>query len=174
MDPARFDRLTQTLSTAGSRRAVLAAVGITFALAQGQSASADPTCAANGARCGRETDLPCCSGWCKRKRGSHTKVCRQADHEGVCTVEENICGGNVIRCGDTVAGPSGPSCDCYVTTTGRSFCGEEAKSETCDCTSDRACEQQVGKGAKCVNDSCSSCAQSTICATPCTTLDPVL
>jgi hypothetical protein len=169
MDPARFDRLTQTLSTVGSRRAVLAAVGTVFALARGQSASADPTCAANGTRCGGATDLRCCSGWCKRKRGRHKKVCHPAEHQGVCTVEDNICGGTVIPCGKTIFGAS---CDCYVTTTGRSFCGEEAKSETRDCTSDRACEQQVGKGAKCVNDSCSSCV-SGICATPCSTLDPV-
>lgn len=36
------------------------------------------TCLADGARCGRAGDAPCCSGRCARKRGSRKRVCRRA------------------------------------------------------------------------------------------------
>src|SRR5215208_1663025 len=112
MDPTRFDRLTQMLSTAGSRRAALA-TGAALVLAGWQRVSAEPTCAATGERCGRATDLPCCSGWCKRKRNSRKKFCHQADNQGVCTFEEANCISSSIFCGFD---DSGNECTCYVTT----------------------------------------------------------
>jgi hypothetical protein len=164
----RFDRLTQVLFTAGSRRAalraLLAVAGSALSLAGGQRVSAQD-CAAAGKRCGGGRE-PCCSGWCKRKRGSSKKFCRQADNQGVCTVKHNYCVTGSPPCG---LDDSDNECLCFVTTTGRSFCGLGGFSaQDCGCTSDKACET-LGAGAKCVQaDVACGCASSTsACLRPC-------
>jgi hypothetical protein len=102
-------------------------------------------------------------------------VCRRADNQGVCTVEQNICTGGSISCGTGSLGP----CVCYVTTTGRSFCGAMAGFQlgTCGCASNQECEQRLGlKGAKCVvTDNCPGCPSGATsgCMAPCENLDPV-
>jgi hypothetical protein len=170
MDPTRFDRLARTLSAAGSRRvalrALLAGATAALGLAGGQRVSAQ-SCAASGERCGRSTDLPCCSGWCKRKHGSRKKFCRQADDQGVCTVDQNICGTSSFPCGFD---DRGNICVCFLTTTGRSFCGLGGISaDDCDCTSDKACVTRLGAGAKCVqaNAACGCATSTTACLGPC-------
>jgi hypothetical protein len=175
----RFDRLTQVLFTAGSRRgalrALLAVAGSALSLAGGQRVSAQ-NCAAAGKRCGGGRE-PCCSGWCKRKRGSSKKFCRQADNQGVCTVVDNICAGSSHVCGRNASGA--PVCLCFVTTSGRSFCGAEEQIQpgNCDCVSNQECEQRIGKGAKCIqvdqfcDDACPG--STTGCKAPCPNLNPV-
>ena len=170
MDPTRFDRLTRTLSTAGSRRAALRALlaGTTAVLglagAQRTAAQLDCTLKATGARC--QSGAECCSGWCKRKRGSRKKFCRLADQQGVCNVENNYCGSSSFPCGFD---DSGNICLCFVTTTGRSFCGLGGiAAQDCGCTSDKACEP-LGAGAKCVqaNVACGCASSTSACLRPC-------
>jgi hypothetical protein len=168
----RFDRLTQVLFTAGSRRgalrALLAVAGSALSLAGGQRVSAQD-CAAAGKRCGGGRE-PCCSGWCKRKRGSSKKFCRQADNQGVCTIEKNFCVTGSPPCG---LDDSGSDCVCFVTTTGRSFCGLGGiAAQDCGCTSDEACET-LGAGAKCVqaNVACGCASSTSACLRPCPKLN---
>jgi hypothetical protein len=135
---------------------------------RGQRVSAQ-TCAATAERCGRATDLPGCSGWCKRKHGSRKKFCRQADRQGVCTVEQNIC---VETKGSFPCGldESGNECFCFETTADHSFCGLGGISaDNCDCTSDKQCEKRIGTGAKCVqvNEACGCDDSTTACLGPC-------
>ncbi len=173
MDPVRFDYLSRTLVTAGSRRAVLGALlagaGTALGLA-GQPAIAQPSCLANRERCSDGSE--CCSGRCVR-RNDGKKVCRKADNQGVCTVEQNICVTGSIACGTQSAGHA---CDCYETIKGHSFCGERRLFATCGCTSNAECER-AEKGAKCIQlgPNCAPCQNgaTTVCRTPCLDLDPV-
>jgi hypothetical protein len=157
MHPRHFDRLTLTLSITSSRRAALRAVlsASALGLARGQHVSALTTCSlkANGTRC--SDGVECCSGLCKRKKGSHKTFCRQAPGQGTCTIEQDEC---VSTCNDNV------QCHCSVTTNGRSFCGG---SEACTaCTRDTECTKVTGKGSKCVQ--CATCSGiDTFCAAPC-------
>ena len=181
MDAGHFDRLARTLSIGGTRRAalstLLAAAGTAFGLSGAQRTAAQTSCSlkANRVRC--QSGAECCSGFCKRKRGTDKKFCRQANHQGVCTIEENQCDGGSDVCG-TQNGVSGP-CFCYRTTTGRSFCGNDAaiQPDDCDCTSDAQCENRVRKGAKCVdlvNSGCIGCLSgvNSGCMAPCRFLTP--
>ena len=174
-----FDRLARTLALAGTRRATLGALlagaGTALGFVRPALVVAQGGCKTNGTRCQDGAD--CCSGRCKPKRHTNKriKVCRQADNQGVCTVEVNICSGNSTQCGTPSGG--GP-CFCFVTTKWRSFCGTTSdRTDICDCTSNEKCEQLIGKGAKCVSlgSSCAGCAPSTTsaCFAPCPTLDPI-
>jgi hypothetical protein len=173
MDASAFDRLARTLFRATSRRAALGALlttaGAALGLAGTQRASAQG-CLTNGERCHLGED--CCSGRCKR-RNNGKKVCKPAEHQGVCTIEQNRCVGSSGGCGEE---SGGAPCVCVVTTIGRSFCGAGPVPETCGCTSNKKCEKQVGKGAKCAQgrDQCpTGCGSSgdNVCVTPCPTLD---
>jgi hypothetical protein len=182
MDVATFDQLARTLGLAGTRRAALATLlagaGTALGLTGEQRASAQG-CTSNGARCQDGTE--CCSGRCKPKRHTHhhISVCRQADNQGACTVGENICAGSSdFSCGTGSLG----LCHCFVTTTGRSFCGaffNIRRTDDCDCTSNDECEDRIGKGAKCIQTGTRcvgpSCPPSTTsgCMAPCQHLDPV-
>jgi hypothetical protein len=181
MDAAAFDRLSRTLSTAISRRAtlagLLAAAGSALSLSGGQQAGAQG-CFANGTRCSNGTE--CCSGRCRR-RNDGKKVCRRAASQGECTVEDNVClEGLSVQCGTDGTGTV--ACRCFVTTTGRSFCGLNPLNPPtdCDCASNRECEQSLGKGAKCVQvassgsgNFCGCPGSTTGCRAPCPNLDPV-
>jgi hypothetical protein len=173
MDPRRFDRLTQTLSTTGSRRAtlagLLAAAGGVLSLGASLPAVAQG-CQPNGTRC--RDGAQCCSGRCKRRNRDTHGTCRQADNQGECTVALNICTSNSITCGSD-GGGSLP-CLCYVTKTGRSFCGARFPAEaTCGCTSNTQCEKQAGKGAKCVQGTAFCDCATNFCVGACSNLDPV-
>ena len=176
MEPVRFDILVRSFSIPGTRRAtlgvLLAGAGIAFGW-DGRQRAAAQGCAANGTRCSDGTE--CCSGRCRRNRHRGRKTCRQAPQQGVCTVEQNLCTFSVADCGTN---STGGDCFCFVTSTGRSFCGETYVPESCGCTSDKQCESQLpnGKGARCVNAQggvgCSACT-TTVCAPPCSDPDPV-
>ena len=171
MDPTRFDRLTQMLSTAGSRRVALRALlgGVTAVLGlagvQRAAAQLDCTLTATGARC--QSGAECCSGWCKRKRGSRKKSCRLANQQGVCNVENNICGPGSFPCGFD---DSGNTCLCFVTITGRSYCGLGGISaDNCGCTSDKECVTRLNTAAKCVqaNPACGCPNSTSACLAAC-------
>src|SRR5687768_8464966 len=148
MDARAFDRLAQALVTAGTRRAALAALlaaaGTGVGL-PGQRATAQ-RCAANQERCSDGAE--CCSGVCERLSGDGEKRCRQAEHQGECTIKQDHCLDNTPGCGLSSIG----WCRCYVTTQDRSFCGEHQSlhPDNCRCSSNRECEQRIGEGAKCI------------------------
>jgi hypothetical protein len=177
MDAAAFDRLSRTLWLAGSRRAALGALLASAGglLGRGASPAAAQGCQPNGTRCRHGAD--CCSGRCKERHRDTHGTCRQADNQGVCTVELNVCTTGSIICGTG----SFFNCFCFVTTRGRSFCAENSTIQpgNCTCASNQECEQRVGEGAKCVvvgaapNPNCSSCgANGTACMAPCPNLNP--
>jgi hypothetical protein len=168
MHASAFDRLARTLFHATSRRAALATLfttaGATLGLAGTQRATAQE-CLDNGERC--HTGDECCSGLCKR-RNNGKKVCMRADNQGICTIERNSCAGSSLNCG---TGSSG-DCFCFVTASGRSFCGDAViQSEGCGCTSNKQCERLIGKGTKCIQYAgCANCLSATNCMAPCPTL----
>jgi hypothetical protein len=181
MDASTFDRLTRTLFRTTSRRAAL---GVLLASAGGALGLGVPPpataqgCKANRERCG--SDAACCSGRCTRRRQEGPRVCRQADNQGECTVEQDVCAGNNTHCGTN---SSADLCFCFVTTTGRSFCGASVgiPAENCDCASNEECADRFGQGAKCVATgasgfiTCQTCREEggTGCVLPCPNLDPV-
>ena len=163
MDAKHFDSLTRSLLAAGSRRAALRllgapALGRILALLSGLSLTTllarevrAQECSPDGTRCGRATDPECCSGWCKRKRGSRKKFCRAAPGQGICTVEDNICGTGDTRT-TTCNATGSATCFCYVTSRGFSFCGQADAIVCVNCTSDADCVNRPGgqAGDRCV------------------------
>jgi hypothetical protein len=151
MDAKRFDTLARSLTSVRSRRPVLAllvGLGLTgLVVADG----AAQQCLATGNRCGRADDPECCSGWCKRNRGSRKKFCRAAPDQGICTIEDNICGAGDTRT-TTCNAPDTPICFCYVTSRGFSFCGQADAIVCVNCTSDADCVKRPGgqAGDRCV------------------------
>jgi hypothetical protein len=153
VDIDRFDALARRLSATGSRRAALRALAaglVTFSLG-GRTVRADhATCTlkANGERC--TSGAECCSGRCKRKRGTNKRFCRKAPGQGICTVVENICETQSGDCNSTGT----PQCLCFVAEDGFSFCGRNADIvERCFiCDSDADCEKRPGgqTGDRCV------------------------
>jgi hypothetical protein len=90
MDAERFDQMTKALTRGWDRRTVLRRTGggvlasvLGLLGAPGlteiavRDVTAQTTCLVFGSPCGRETDPPCCSGRCVRKRGTHKKFCRK-------------------------------------------------------------------------------------------------
>ena len=163
MDGERFDRIAKALGTGVGRRGVLrgalgAALGAALGVAGVRQAAAQGTCLENGSRCGREGDGTCCSGVCKRKRGTNKKFCRQAPGQGNCTVEWRGCPEflhEVRTCGQ--------GCECYVTTRGASFCGDGGPCVACE--QDADCEKTGKKGSKCIT--CRWCPGGNTCVAPC-------
>jgi hypothetical protein len=159
MDTARFDRFTVTFARRGTRRAALAllsAIGLSALLVE----EARAACASNGTRCGRPTDLACCSGRCVRKQGTHKKFCRPVRGQGTCTVEHNNCGTGGTDCN------SNPNCACYVTTRGWSVCGDGSQLSCATCEQDTDCKGVTGKGSRCVPCP-GTCGSGTLCVHPC-------
>jgi hypothetical protein len=161
MDPIRFDRLTMILSHRSTRRTalgLLAALGLTGLVREEAAA-----CSGNTTRCGRATDLECCSGRCVRKRGTRKRYCRQAPDQGICTINQNVC----QSAASTLCSSVDIGCQCRRTTQGYSFCGGGS---TCfNCETDADCEKRVGGhgGDRCVQ--CSGCTSSNgrSCTFPC-------
>jgi hypothetical protein len=157
MDATRFDTLTQGWSTRRSRRTALRLVGVPalgsvlglLGMSTAGATHEPGLCLPNGSRCGQTDDPACCSGRCKRKRDTNKKFCRAAPGQGICTIEGDTCltGSHACDAGGTF------SCTCYVTTTGRSFCGDNDSATCVNCQSDRDCEErpEVGqRGDRCV------------------------
>ncbi len=165
MDTRRFDALVRTLGTAGSRRSALRALlGAAFGVASGLLGLKDAAaaCATNGTRCGRARDAPCCSGICKRRRGTHKRFCRAAPNQGICTTETNACFGTSFPC---QAGPTF-SCNCYGTKSGTAFYGQNGAFCQDNCSTDAACAPR-GQGARCLGPETLCCADG--CVPPCDT-----
>jgi hypothetical protein len=142
MDAERFDRLLLALTRARTRRSVLgllAALGLTGLVARDVVAQ---DCAANGTHCGRAGDLPCCSGWCKRKRGTSKRFCRQAPGQGICTIEADTCVTGSPNCDAASSG----SCHCWVTSRGFSVCATSSSPDCLACESHADCEKRPGVG----------------------------
>lgn len=174
MDAQSFDDLAR--GTAGPTRRVTlrllagAALAPLWPAASGDVLAVTSTCAFEGSRCGRASDLPCCSGICKRKKHSRKRVCQVAPHQGICTVLENRCTGDSTVCGEGASG----NCRCYVSTNGVSVCGNDQyfcpAGESC--VRDADCLNVTGNGSYCVQsgvecgDPGTDCAVS-FCATPC-------
>jgi hypothetical protein len=118
---------------------------------------------------------------CKHLSGDAEKRCRQADHQGVCTIKQNECTFDGSRPCGTLS--SGSGCRCFVTTEGHSFCGRTAplRINDCGCFNNRDCEQRIGPGAKCIQPKgdaghrflCGCRGTRSGCMAPCPTLDPV-
>ena len=158
MEAERFDTLTRAWSSSASRRAAVRflgvrVLGIVLTLFMTGTARATHTagdCLHNGVRCTAGTD--CCSGWCKRKRGSRKKFCRATPDQGICTVEQNTC----VTSSDDCDAAGTAACTCYVTTRGFSFCAQNEGPLAClDCTSDADCEDRDPEGQ--AGDRCVQC-----------------
>jgi hypothetical protein len=109
----------------------------------------------------------CCSGRCSRRRGRKRKRCRAVPGQGTCTIRDNVCAGVEVGCnGD-------PTCACYVTTAGTSFCAEDgtACQEGGICTTNAICEAVLGPGSVCVRPPacCGGRFGQTACVRPCPT-----
>jgi hypothetical protein len=164
MDSRCFEAIVRSFGTGATSRRdalrVLAGAALVGLLARfgADGAGAQGACLDNGQRCGGELGT-CCSGFCKRKRGTNKRFCRPAPGQGTCTIEQDACVD-----GSTCNGDS--QCRCSVTTRGQSFCGGGG---TCtDCTGDAKCEKLTGRGSKCVQ--CPNCfGFNTLCRPPCPT-----
>ena len=151
MDTEQFDRFAVALSRRTPRRSflsLLAALGVTGLVVKDVAAE---ECLAAGARCGRATDPPCCSGWCKRKHGSRKKVCKAAPDQGTCSVLMDFCADN----GGVPCDTGSQSCVCYVSSRGYSVCAQ-SPGECYACETDADCEQRPGVGQP--GDHCIQCA----------------
>jgi hypothetical protein len=164
MDPTRFDRLTMILSHRRTRRTVLgllAALGLTGLVRQEVAAACQ---GGTGGRCGRATDLECCSGRCVRKRGTRKRYCRQAPGQGICTIHQDRC----QSLGSTNCAAGADRCLCHWTTQGYSFCGG---GYVCvdQCETNADCEKRDGghRGDRCVAAPGCCPGSSRACARPC-------
>ena len=160
MDDRRFDALARFLVLSTTRRSLLKTAAGTALGSLLTTAGVERVAAAlrqNGKPCRRGSQ--CASGLCKGPRGE--KTCRQAPSQGICTIADNSGepGATPIPCG------AGSRCFCWVTTSGRSFCGQAAP-ETCGCGADNRCG--TIPGAVCVqNFSCGPIGAPTACVLPC-------
>jgi hypothetical protein len=154
MDPAHFDRLAITVGQRITRRSALSLVtALGFTGIRSQGAGAQLGGLVNGEPCSK--GFECASGFCRRKKGTNKRFCRQAKGQGICSTEFNACeaGGNLV-CGTATGGGD---CNCYVTGSGYSFCGVEDTCFACQTNSD--CEQRPGVGQK--GNRCVVCAGCT-------------
>ena len=185
MDAHRFDSLARFLTTAGSRRRALAALGSLVTL------GALPA----GAKKGKKNEKPktnafrcvdvgkgcqgkngtCCSGICKGKKPEKGKKDNSkcvAHNAGICTPETDSCTLGVgISCN-----PSNPSCSCALTTGNAGFCGAftgGVEGHCRVCKKDTDCEAEFGAGAACLVMGGVGCTAfcpatgRTACAPPC-------
>ena len=114
MNEPRLDDAAKTLATA-SRRRTLRAAGAVLAVGLARLCPAPARaghfgCQHLGARCADATQ--CCSGICKRKRGTNCKTCR-AHGKGICKAGQDSCAQpGAYPCGSNFGSP----CHCFVTT----------------------------------------------------------
>ncbi len=163
MNPRRFDHLAFALGRRTPRRSLvglLAAMGVTGLLARDVAAA---TCRPDGTRCGGSTGVTYCSGSCKTQHGSHKKVCRPAPSQGTCTIERTSCGNGLT--GDCSV--AGTPCTCFVTSSGRSFCGELLKVTCTASTTDEQCTEQTGKGSACITTGPTCCTTTSTFGATC-------
>ena len=156
MDGARFDRLAVAVGQRITRRAtigLLAALGLTEFASQGAGAQLGGL--VNGQPC--TSGDQCVSGRCVRKEGTQKKFCRQAQGQGICSIEFNACEADgELVCGDD-GEVGGVDCFCTVTSEGYSFCGIE---DACfACQTDRDCRRRPGVGQ--AGDRCVVCLACT-------------
>ena len=152
MDSARFDRLTQSLSSLLSRRVLTGALGALAlpVLAQAKkkrkkkhkkkkAKKNEFGCVNVGKYC--KNDGQCCSGICKGKKDK--KRCKAHD-ESTCQAGEDVCLAVVVECVTTTG--AGGVCG---TTTGKArYCFDPG---TCvPCKKDTDCEPFLGAGAACI------------------------
>jgi hypothetical protein len=172
MDAERFDRMTKALPRGRDRRTVLRRTGGVLASVLGlpgapgvtdlavRDVAAQTTCLVFGSRCGRETDPPCCSGRCVRKRGTHKKFCRKPkDCPETRCKNYSVDGVRFVPCD---IGP-GTGCMCVLTVEGCRACIDEnvcgpACVSTADCGS-------FDPGAVCQMANSGDCLQA--CMKPC-------
>jgi hypothetical protein len=167
MNADRFDAWTLALLVPKTRRSLLrAAAATTLATALGHRVSiAAPlpcTLKKTGRRCKKASQ--CCSGVCTKIQGR--KKCRSAPNQGVCSVQQNICGdpADQVQCGLT-----NNACTCAVTIDNTSLCAEGAGTPCFNCSSNEDCENRSGgtPGEVCVT--CGGCivSNSRGCRAPC-------
>lgn len=163
MDDERFDSLTRFLTTAGSRRRVLAALGSLVTLgALPARAKKDKNklkkpklnafgCVDVGKACQGKNGT-CCSGLCqgkKPKKGKKDKSRCVAHNTGACTPERSVCatGNDTSICA--------PQSVCLATTGNAGFCangtGFSQEANCRPCAKDTDCEAAgFGQGSACV------------------------
>ena len=157
MDSERFDRIVITLGRQAPRRSLLgllAGLGLTGFAVRDIAAQGD--CLPDGFRCGGSRGT-CCSGWCKRKRGTSKKFCRAAPGQGTCNIGANFCNNNSPLCDS-----GSQSCVCYVTSRGYSICAQ-SPAECFACETDTDCEKRTGVGQ--AGDRCIECADCAVAGT---------
>ena len=162
MDADHFDSLARFLTSAGSRRRALAALGSLATLGalpvsarKGKKAKKPQKnafgCVDVGKPCAGKNGT-CCSGLCqgtKPKKGKKDRSTCVAHNSGICTPETDSCTTGVgLACN-----PGNPQCFCTLTTGNAGFCGDfTAEVETlCRvCRKDTDCQAELGPGAACL------------------------
>jgi hypothetical protein len=174
MDAERFDQMTKALTRGRDRRTVLRRTGggvLASALgllgAPGltrlavRDVTAQTTCLVFGSRCGQETDPPCCSGRCVRKRGTHKKFCRKPkDCPETRCKNYSVSGVKTVTCD---LGP-GTGCMCVLTVEGCRACIDENACFNA-CTNSSECVTSLGHGAVCLHPDPNRCGLQ--CIKPC-------
>jgi hypothetical protein len=161
MDPVSFDTLTKSISTGGSRRAVLRAAIAAFASGFwliGRAPGAAAACLPPGERCRQSSQ--CCSGRCNKRRNKCTQLPKRAHG---CTIDDASCE-NTAPPG--TACPDLPNGICRITLKGRPVCGVPSTIHCEECKDNKQCVDkfEFGVGALCV--SCQSCPSGTTCICP--------
>jgi hypothetical protein len=150
MDAADFDRLTRSISSRVSRRAIVGLIGLA-ALSDGGLAEArkhhrkkkvktnEFGCVDVGKFCNH--DKQCCSGVCAGKKG---KGKGKAHDQSTCMAGQHVCLGTHVNCTTTNGLPG----ECITTTGKASYCFVDGRCVAC--AKDADCVPQFGAGAACV------------------------
>jgi hypothetical protein len=185
MDSDRFDVLTRTLTTASSRRRVLAALGSLVSLGafpasakKGKKKAKKSKrnafgCLNVGQPC-RGNSANCCSGLCqgkKPKKGKKDTSKCLGHNAGICIADADSCTAGV----EVPCNPGNPSCFCTLTTGNAGFCAAFSGGPAGHCRvcrKDTDCEPEFGEGAACLvlGGICTSLCLATgrtACAPPC-------
>jgi hypothetical protein len=143
MDGDHFDRMVITFGRRVPRRSVVGLLSVLGLMGRGATSVAAQACLADGAPCGKGIAASCCSGVCGGKKATSKKgTCTPAPDPdpGICTVEVNVRTTGSPQCN----APDTPSCKCFVSRSGESFCGNDAIychnfGDGAGCTSDAQC-----------------------------------
>jgi hypothetical protein len=178
MDAGRFDRWTELLARAVSRRQSLASLGMGLGALVGRLNLVEAKkkrrkrrkrCRGSKRRCGKKciSSTRCCRGRCDEPGDLCTG--------GVCVVGQGTCPTGADSCiaGVLCGGAASPNCACFQSTAGETRCGDSAGLGTaCDtCTTDADCVAQFPEvpGAFCFQggSNCGCSAGQTFCSAPC-------
>ena len=186
MNSDRFDAVTRTLTTAGSRRRVLAAAlgglitlgALPTSARKGKKKEKKPKtnafrCIDVGKAC-QGKNGKCCSGICqgrKPRKGKKDKSRCVAHNAGVCIADADSCTAGV----EVPCSTSNPSCFCTLTTGNAGFCAAFSGGPAGHCRvcrKDADCEPEFGEGAACIvlGGICTALCLATgrtACAPPC-------